>query len=76
MSVLLSEEAEFETSRGLLSDRFVDIVANDIMGRQKIFTFFTTGYSQIVVILPYIIAGPLFRRPCPTRRLEADGGVH
>lgn len=43
--------------RGLLSDRFVDIVANwhDIMGRQKILTFFTTGYTQIAVILPYII---------------------
>ncbi len=49
--------------RGLLSDRFVDIVANwhDIMGRQKILTFFTTGYTQIAVILPYIIlAGPFF----------------
>jgi len=49
--------------RGLLTDHFVSIVANwhAIMGRQKILTFFTTGYNQIAVILPYIIlAGPFF----------------
>lgn len=49
--------------RGLLADHFVSIVANwhAIMGRQKLLTFFTTGYNQIAVILPYIIlAGPFF----------------
>jgi putative ATP-binding cassette transporter len=49
--------------RGLLSSRFVNIVGNwhAIMRRQKTLTFFTAGYNQIAVILPYaILARPFF----------------
>lgn len=49
--------------RGLLSGRFASIVANwhAIMRRQKMLTFFTTGYNQAAVILPYaILARPFF----------------
>lgn len=49
--------------RGLLSGRFANIVANwhAIMRRQKMLTFFTTGYNQAAVIVPYaILARPFF----------------
>lgn len=49
--------------RGLLSSRFTSIVGNwhAIMRRQKTLTFFTAGYNQIAVILPYaILARPFF----------------
>lgn len=52
-----------DVERALLSNRFANIVDNyyAIMRRQKVLTFFTTSYNQIVVILPYILlAGPFF----------------
>jgi len=49
--------------RSHLSGRFASIVGNwhEIMRRQKTLTFFTAGYNQIAVILPYLIlARPFF----------------
>lgn len=49
--------------RGMLSGRFASIVGNwhAIMRRQKMLTFFTTGYNQAAVIVPYaILARPFF----------------
>ena len=49
--------------RGMLSGRFASIVGNwhAIMLRQKMLTFFTTGYNQAAVILPYaLLARPFF----------------
>lgn len=49
--------------RALLSRRFASIVQNwhAIMQRQKTLTFFTSGYNQFAVILPYaLLARPFF----------------
>lgn len=44
----------------ILRRRFSDIVTNwyDIMRCQKFLTFFTTGYNQIAVVLPFLILAP------------------
>lgn len=56
IALLRGENAE----RNILRDRFSDIVTNwhDIMRRQKFLTFFTTGYNQIAVVLPFLIMAP------------------
>ena len=49
--------------RALLSGRFANIVQNwhAIMHRQRMLTFFSTGYNQFAVILPYaLLARPFF----------------
>jgi putative ATP-binding cassette transporter len=59
IALMRGEPAE----HGLLSHRFASIVTNwhAIMSRQKTLTFFTAGYNQIAVILPYILlARPFF----------------
>ncbi len=59
IALLRGEEVE----RSLLSNRFANIVANwhAVMRQQKVLTFFTTGYNQIGVVLPYVLlAGPFF----------------
>ncbi len=51
------------TERALLSGRFASIVHNwhAIMHQQKLLTFFTSGYNQFAVILPYaLLARPFF----------------
>lgn len=56
VALLRGENAEFD----ILQRRFSDIVTNwhDIMRRQKFLTFFTTGYNQIAVVLPFLIMAP------------------
>ncbi len=56
VALLRGEDAELNVLRG----RFSDIVTNwhDIMRRQKFLTFFTTGYNQIAVVLPFLIMAP------------------
>ncbi len=59
VAMLRGETAE----RALLSGRFASIVQNwhAIMHRQKMLTFFTSGYNQFAVILPYaLLARPFF----------------
>jgi putative ATP-binding cassette transporter len=59
VAMLRGEAAE----RALLSGRFASIVQNwhAIMQRQKTLTFFTSGYNQFAVILPYaLLARPFF----------------
>jgi putative ATP-binding cassette transporter len=52
------EEDELTTFRG----RFAHVVENwwSIMQRQKKLTWFTSGYSQVAVIFPYVVAAPRF----------------
>jgi putative ATP-binding cassette transporter len=52
------EDDELATFRG----RFVHVVENwwSIMQRQKKLTWFTSGYSQVAVIFPYVVAAPRF----------------
>ena len=56
IALLRGEEAEFN----VLRNRFSDIVTNwhDIMRRQKFLTFFTAGYNQAAVVLPFLIMAP------------------
>ncbi|MFA5958606.1 ABC transporter ATP-binding protein/permease [Hyphomicrobium sp.] len=56
VALLRGEDAEFN----ILRNRFSDIVTNwyDIMRRQKFLTFFTTGYNQAAVVLPFLIMAP------------------
>jgi putative ATP-binding cassette transporter len=58
VAMLRGEGAE----RAQLSGRFANIVQNwhAIMHRQRMLTFFSTGYNQFAVILPYA----LLARPC------------
>jgi vitamin B12/bleomycin/antimicrobial peptide transport system ATP-binding/permease protein len=59
IALMRGEAAE----HGQLSTRFANIVGNwhAIMSRQKTLTFFTAGYNQIAVILPYaLLARPFF----------------
>lgn len=59
VAMLRGEAAE----RALLSGRFASIVQNwhAIMHQQKTLTFFTSGYNQFAVILPYaLLARPFF----------------
>ena len=50
------------TEECLLAGRFASIVDNwhSIMSRQKTLTFFTAGYNQAAVVLPFIIMAPHF----------------
>jgi len=52
------EEDELTTFRG----RFMHVVENwwSIMQRQKKLTWFTSGYAQVAVIFPYVVAAPRF----------------
>lgn len=56
IALLRGEDAE----RDILRNRFSDIVTNwhEIMRRQKFLTFFTAGYNQIAVVLPFLIMAP------------------
>ncbi|MDB5802806.1 MAG: transporter domain protein [Betaproteobacteria bacterium] len=47
---------------GALELRFADVVSNwwAIMKRQKILTWFGSGYSQIAIIFPYVAAAPRY----------------
>ncbi len=59
VAMLRGEMAE----RTLLTGRFASIVGNwhAIMYQQKMLTFFTSGYNQFAVILPYaLLARPFF----------------
>lgn len=59
VAMLRGEAAE----RAQLSGRFASIVQNwhAIMHQQKMLTFFTSGYNQFAVILPYaLLARPFF----------------
>ena len=56
---LLEGEA---TERTRLMDRFGAVVTNwlAIMSRQKKLAFFTTGFHQIAIVFPYIVASPAY----------------
>jgi putative ATP-binding cassette transporter len=58
IALLGGEPAE----RVVLGRRFANVIANwyGIMKRQKRLTFFTAGYSQTAVVLPFIIISPSF----------------
>jgi putative ATP-binding cassette transporter len=74
IALLGGEAAE----RGQLSHRFAGIVGNwhTIMSRQKTLTFFTAGYNQIAVILPYaILARPFFTGQIPLGTLMQTAGA-
>lgn len=45
-----------------LLDRFRSVFANfrQLMNQQKKLTWFTSGYFQIAIIFPYVVAGPRF----------------
>ena len=74
VALLGGEAAE----RTLLSSRFAHIIGNwhAIMRRQKTLTFFTAGYNQIAVILPYaILARPFFSGQIPLGTLMQTTGA-
>jgi putative ATP-binding cassette transporter len=52
------EEAEGKT----VAARFANVVSNwwGIMRRQKLLTWFSSGYSQIAIIFPYVVAAPRY----------------
>src|SRR5262249_40985072 len=56
---LLKGEAR---ERVRLAHRFAKVRANwlSIMSRQKRLTFFTSGYGQVQVIVPFLVAGPAY----------------
>jgi len=58
IALLKGEVAE----RARLSTRFAKVRANwvSIMGRQKRLTFFTAGYGQAQVIVPFLVASPAY----------------
>jgi putative ATP-binding cassette transporter len=58
IALLAGEHSE----RGRLLDRFAAVMTNwfSIMVRQKKLTFFTYGFNQFAVILPYIVASPAY----------------
>ena len=45
-----------------LNHRFADVVANwwAIMKRQKLLTWFRSGYNQIAIIFPFVVAAPRY----------------
>ena len=45
-----------------LMDRFSNVAANwfALMSRQKKLSFFTTGFQQIAVVFPYLVASPAY----------------
>ncbi len=74
VALLRGERAEHM----LLSSRFANIVGNwhAIMNRQKSLTFFTAGYNQIAVILPYVmLARPFFAGQIPLGTLMQTAGA-
>ncbi len=74
IALMRGESAE----RAQLSSRFANIVGNwhAIMSRQKMLTFFTAGYNQIAVILPYtILARPFFTGQIPLGTLMQTAGA-
>ena len=61
-----------------LASRFASIVSNwhAIMSRQKMLTFFTAGYNQLAVVLPYaILARPFFSGQIPLGTLMQTAGA-
>jgi putative ATP-binding cassette transporter len=52
------EEAELQR----VGSRFSNVVSNwwGIMRRQKILSFFSTGYTQIAIIFPFVVAAPRY----------------
>ncbi|MBS0240644.1 MAG: ABC transporter ATP-binding protein/permease [Proteobacteria bacterium] len=48
--------------RGALGARFQSIVGNwyRIMNRRKLLTFFTAGYDQLAVVVPFVVAAPSY----------------
>ena len=52
------EAREFDT----FQNRFARIVANwwGIIRRRKKLTWFTTGYSQLAIIFPFVVAAPRY----------------
>ncbi|KAB2942382.1 MAG: hypothetical protein F9K20_07200 [Hyphomicrobium sp.] len=61
-----------------LTSRFANIVSNwhAVMNRQKMLTFFTAGYNQFAVILPYaILARPFFTDQIPLGTLMQTAGA-
>ncbi len=58
IALLEGEAAE----RVRLMDRFSAVVTNwlAIMSRQKKLAFFTTGFHQVAVVFPYIVASPAY----------------
>lgn len=50
------------TERARLATRFAAVRANwiSIMGRQKRLTFFTSGYGQVQVIMPFLAVSPAY----------------
>ena len=72
IALLGGEAAERERHLG----RFSNIVTNwlAIMSRQKKLTFFTSSYSQVATIFPYVVVSPAyFSRRDAARRTDADG---
>src|SRR5947199_1324508 len=47
---------------GVFQGRFARVVLNwwDIIRRRKKLTWFTTGYSQVAVVFPFIVAAPRY----------------
>lgn len=52
------EEAEKKT----VAARFANVITNwwAIMRRQKLLNFFATGYEQIAIVFPYVVAAPRY----------------
>jgi putative ATP-binding cassette transporter len=74
VAMLRGEAAEHRQ----LGARFANIVSNwhAVMNRQKMLTFFTAGYNQIAVILPYaILARPFFTSQIPLGTLMQTAGA-
>lgn len=48
--------------QGGIGTAFSDVVANwwDIMRRQKLLTWFSSGYDQIAMIFPFVVAAPRY----------------
>jgi vitamin B12/bleomycin/antimicrobial peptide transport system ATP-binding/permease protein len=58
IALLAGESSE----RQRLLMRFASVIANwfSIMSRQKRLTFFTNGFNQFAIVLPYFVAGPAY----------------
>jgi putative ATP-binding cassette transporter len=58
--IALLEGEQFERQRLLM--RFSSVIANwfGIMARQKRLTFFTNGFNQLAIVLPYFVASPAY----------------
>ncbi len=51
-----------EAEKGGIGAAFSDVVSNwwGIMRRQKLLTWFSSGYSQIAIIFPFVVAAPRY----------------